>query len=342
MTGLHAGPFGTPSNGRGPRGAERNEPCPCGSGRKWKQCCGPKAEAVKGGVLLPPPALKLLFVFPGKMGDCVFALPTMLAAAAEAERRAGRPVDVVWLTRPYTAPILPVLSAGLGRFGDRIEVRTFEGNPKTPPRAAPGATCDDVYGMDWGDWPIDEWLRLSPGCHGGVNASIRTAPRGETHLSLHVFRGAGVPGAPRHVQLDRRRIAQLAPDVPEGRIVWQPTCSEPERCAIDACYAELPPGTVVVRGPDDVGLPESMIRRLGFEEWVGEPVERVAALVAKARLVVGCASLWPLLAAASGVPAVMVHLATTPEQCGITPYGGLDLVNPPAEVLAGVCRRIAG
>ena len=25
---------------RSPRGTRRNSPCPCGSGRKWKKCCG--------------------------------------------------------------------------------------------------------------------------------------------------------------------------------------------------------------------------------------------------------------------------------------------------------------
>lgn len=33
-------PRGAPLRVSLPSGADRNKPCPCGSGRKWKKCCG--------------------------------------------------------------------------------------------------------------------------------------------------------------------------------------------------------------------------------------------------------------------------------------------------------------
>jgi len=311
------------------RGAKvgRNDPCPCGSGEKAKRCtCGRREAAVSVSSL--PGSGGLLFVFPGQMGDALFALPTLLAAATQAKAHGIE--RVTWLLRPYTAPVAPVIDAGLAPLRGRLRFEVLDGDPGIPPSRASRRPEDPAAPMarDWGDWSAEDWLREFPEHDACVNASMREAPRGERHLTRHIALSAGLDAWPWQVQLERRAVAGLWPDAPEGAVVFQPTCSEPEKTPMDLVYARLPAGTIVVRAPGDPGLPRELIRRYGYEEWVGEPLERVAATVAKARLVVGVASLLPALAAHLLMPAVMVHRITTPEQCGITPWGGIDACNP--------------
>jgi len=45
----------------GPRGRERNQPCPCGSGRKWKKCCGRRPRgSLDPSAPCPEPVQRLL------------------------------------------------------------------------------------------------------------------------------------------------------------------------------------------------------------------------------------------------------------------------------------------
>jgi hypothetical protein len=51
--------------------AGRNDPCPCGSGKKYKKCCLPKDEAAVAAARPPPPPPAPKPSFPWTIGDDV-------------------------------------------------------------------------------------------------------------------------------------------------------------------------------------------------------------------------------------------------------------------------------
>jgi len=289
----------------------RNDPCPCGSGRKWKVCCLHGDVAAKEPAFTLPAAKRFLMVLSGGMGDALFALPTLLAAKDRADAE-WRRSQAAWMVRSGTVPILEVIRAGRPDLAEHLEPVVVE---------------DVGVRVGW-DAPPAEWIKAYPGFHGALNASIRKAPPRDVHLTRWIGHLAGVEPVSEPVFLSAAGVAALDPVAPVGRVVYQPTCAAPELVPVDLLYARLPRGTIVVRQGSDPGLPAELLERYGYEEWVNRPLATVAATVARARLVVGCSGLLPLLAAHLRVPAVMVHEGTTPETCGITPWGGLDLLAP--------------
>ncbi len=269
---------------------------------------------------------RLLFVFAGPASDAFFAVPTFVAAATVAARHGFGPVT--WLHHPRLTPFTDVLRVGLWPMRDRLDFRATEECPKMRPAGLPqGQEPPEKPGCaDWGLWTSEQWLHQHPLHAACVNASPRGLPPNGMHVVEHIYRGVRLPGGPPRVSLDRQAIGNLVPSAPEGAVVFHPCSTSPEKTPGDLPYCRLPEGTVVVRGPQDVGLPEAVVERFGYREERERPAMYLASLVAKARLVVGVSSAWTTLAALCGVPVVVVHEVTTIEQRGVTPFGGIDLV----------------
>ncbi|MEN8151397.1 MAG: hypothetical protein ABFS86_16390 [Planctomycetota bacterium] len=224
---------------------------------------------------------------------------------------------------------------GILQLRHHVEVVAYDRNPVRPPsRLKPELRSNPevLAQLDWWAWSARDWVHTIPDHLSVVNASIQlpvwndlTAEK-KPHLVDFIARGAGFAGWPDTVFLDRTVIAEISPDGPAGAVVYQPTCSEPEKTPVDLMYARLPRGTIVVRKGTDPGIPRELIERYGYVEWVDRPLEDVVGLIARAVVVV--ASLLPVLGALMRVPTVMVHEITLPEHCGITPWGGIDVVSP--------------
>ncbi len=122
----------------------RNDPCPCGSGRKYKHCCLGKAQAIAGGAAAVSPEawhrLGLAAADQGRLDDAIAAYRKALALRprsaeilyhlGQAYNQSGRKAEAVTVLekaialKPRFAPALNTLGMafdGLGREAEAID-----------------------------------------------------------------------------------------------------------------------------------------------------------------------------------------------------------------------------
>jgi tetratricopeptide (TPR) repeat protein len=103
----------------------RNSPCPCGSGRKFKQCCGrgakSSADAAAAGIASPKPVPSPLSGFTSLPDDVQRQLDTIASLQRQSGRGVGPPQQVRSAGRAGAAPALLSRAIALRQAGKLAE-----------------------------------------------------------------------------------------------------------------------------------------------------------------------------------------------------------------------------
>lgn len=110
----------------------RNDPCPCGSGKKYKQCCLAKAQKPKG----------LLGTRTKALSGQVVKSPNGLKQPASQGELKLRPIKAVWVNQPVK-PIEPV-NLIERTFGEAIAAAGDAPQQPNYPLEEPNVEVDDT------------------------------------------------------------------------------------------------------------------------------------------------------------------------------------------------------